>query len=128
MFKSLKNLLLIIDKKNFSRFYFLLFIILTLSIFEVISIGLVLPVVTFLVNENSINIFRNYINIDLFNNISNDEILHLSILLLLVVFFLIKFIFQIYFYTKQNQIVFDIMHVLSRKLFNNYLSKPFYFF
>ena len=82
MFKSLKNLLLIIDKKNFSRFYFLLFIILTLSIFEVISIGLVLPVVTFLVNENSINIFRNYINIDLFNNISNDEILHLSILLL----------------------------------------------
>ena len=127
MFKSLKNLLLIIDKKNFSRFYFLLFIILTLSIFEVISIGLVLPVVTFLVNENSINIFRNYINIDLFNNISNDEILHLSILLLLVVF-LIKFIFQIYFYTKQNQIVFDIMHVLSRKLFNNYLSKPFYFF
>ncbi len=127
MFKSLKNLLLIIDKKNFSRFYFLLFIILTLSIFEVISIGLVLPVVTFLVNENSINIFRNYINIDLFNNISNDEILHLSILLLLVVF-LIKFIFQIFFYTKQNQIVFDIMHVLSRKLFNNYLSKPFYFF
>lgn len=127
MFKSLKNLLLIIDKKNFSRFYFLLFIILTLSIFEVISIGLVLPVVTFLVNENSINIFRNYINIDLFNNISNDEILHLSILLLLFVF-LIKFIFQIYFYTKQNQIVFDIMHVLSRKLFNNYLSKPFYFF
>ncbi len=127
MFKSLKNLLLIIDKKNFSRFYFLLFIILTLSIFEVISIGLVLPVVTFLVNENSINIFRNYINLDLFNNISNDEILHLSILLLLVVF-LIKFIFQIYFYTKQNQIVFDIMHVLSRKLFNNYLSKPFYFF
>lgn len=127
MFESLKNLLLIIDKKNFSRFYFLLFIILTLSIFEVISIGLVLPVVTFLVNENSINIFRNYINIDLFNNISNDEILHLSILLLLFVF-LIKFIFQIYFYTKQNQIVFDIMHVLSRKLFNNYLSKPFYFF
>ena len=127
MFKSLKNLLLIIDKKNFSRFFFLLFIILTLSIFEVISIGLVLPVVTFLVNENSINIFRNYINIDLFNNISNDEILHLSILLLLVVF-LIKFIFQIFFYTKQNQIVFDIMHVLSRKLFNNYLSKPFYFF
>lgn len=127
MFKSLKNLLLIIDKKNFSRFYFLLFIILTLSIFEVISIGLVLPVVTFLVNENSINIFRNYVNIDLFNNISNDEILHLSIVLLLVVF-LIKFIFQIYFYTKQNQIVFDIMYVLSRKLFNNYLSKPFYFF
>ena len=101
MFKSLKNLLLIIDKKNFQDFIFLLFIILTLSIFEVISIGLVLPVVTFLVNENSINIFRNYINIDLFNNISNDEILHLSILLLLVVF-LIKFIFSKFIFIQSK--------------------------
>ena len=96
MFKSLKNLLLIIDKKKFFKILFFTFYNFNLSIFEVISIGLVLPVVTFLVNENSINIFRNYINIDLFNNISNDEILHLSILLLLVVF-LIKFIFQIFF-------------------------------
>ena len=127
MFKSLNKLLVIIDKNNLAKFYFLLIIILTLSILEIVSIGLVLPVVTFLVNENSIILFKDFVNIKTITDASNEDVISYSVLILLLVFF-IKFVFQVVFYKKQNEIVFDIMYVLSKKLFDNYLNKPFNFF
>jgi len=41
MINSLKKFSFIIDKKNYSKFYLLLFIILTLSLLEIISLGIV---------------------------------------------------------------------------------------
>ena len=121
MFKSLNKLLLILDKENIYKFYFLIAIILTLSLLEIISLGLVLPIVTFLVNENSINTFKEYLGINFISNMSNKEVLIFSILLLLTIF-IIKFFVQILFYKKQNQIVFNIMYMLSKKLFNMWRS------
>lgn len=127
MFDSLKKFLLIIEKKNYSKFYLLLFIILTLSLLEILSLGLVLPVVTFLVNEESINVFKKLVDVEFITNSKNEDILFYSIILLLLVF-IFKFIIQVLFYNKQNQIVFNIMYLLSKRLFDNYLSKPFNYF
>ena len=90
----------VISKFGLIKFIFLSFLILFAVIIELISIGLVIPVLTVMQNKNFL---KNYFSDnDFINNLSHSEEIYLVALLLIFVF-LIKFFFLLLLNYNQNK-------------------------
>jgi ATP-binding cassette subfamily C protein len=121
---NFKKIFSILDWKDKKKFLFLSLLILLISIFEVMSIGMVFPLVSFLVDENNISKFKNLFQL---NNFNNEEIIRLTILFVSAIF-IAKFILTIFFQIRQNRIIFQLMHSLLKKIYTKYLNQPYSFF
>jgi ABC-type multidrug transport system fused ATPase/permease subunit len=124
IFLNFKKIFSILDWKDKKKFFFLSLLILLISIFEVISIGMVFPLVSFLIDENNISKFKNLFQLYNFNN---EEIIRLTILFISAIF-IAKFILTIFFQIRQNRIIFQLMHNLLKKIYTKYLNQPYSFF
>ena len=101
-----------------------------LSIFamalEILSVGLIIPLLTLLVepsfSTNLINTFKNY-----GFYIASEKNLILSTIFLLLFVFLIKTLFLTYVSYKQTKFANNFKTEVTNKLFNIYLSKPYIF-
>ena len=121
--------------RNFKNFYsknqiVQIRVFFLLSIFgmtlEILSVGLIIPLLTLLVeptfSTNLINILKSYgFHID-----SEIDLILSSIFLLLFVFF-IKTLFLTYVSFKQTKFTNNFKTEVTNKLFNIYLSKPYIF-
>ena len=121
---NFKKIFSILDWKDKKKFFFLSLLILLISIFEVMSIGMVFPLVSFLIDENNISKFKNLFQLYNFNN---EEIIRLTILFVSAIF-IAKFILTIFFQIRQNRIIFQLMHNLLKKIYTKYLNQPYSFF
>ena len=124
IFLNFKKIFSILDWKDKKKFFFLSLLILLISIFEVMSIGMVFPLVSFLIDENNISKFKNLFQL---NNFNNEEIIRLTILFISAIF-IAKFILTILFQIRQNRIIFQLMHNLLKKIYTKYLNQPYSFF
>ena len=124
IFFNFKKIFSILDWKDKKKFFFLSLLILLISIFEVMSIGMVFPLVSFLIDENNISKFKNLFQLYNFNN---EEIIRLTILFISAIF-IAKFILTIFFQIRQNRIIFQLMHSLLKKIYTKYLNQPYSFF
>ena len=124
IFLNFKKIFSILDWKDKKKFFFLSLLILLISIFEVMSIGMVFPLVSFLIDENNISKFKNLFQLYNFNN---EEIIRLTILFISAIF-IAKFILTIFFQIRQNRIIFQLMHSLLKKIYTKYLNQPYSFF
>ena len=124
IFFNFKKIFSILDWKDKKKFFFLSLLILLISIFEVMSIGMVFPLVSFLIDENNISKFKNLFQLYNFNN---EEIIRLTILFVSAIF-IAKFILTIFFQIRQNRIIFQLMHNLLKKIYTKYLNQPYSFF
>ena len=121
---NFKKIFSILDWKDKKKFFFLSLLIFLISIFEVMSIGMVFPLVSFLIDENNISKFKNLFQLYNFNN---EEIIRLTILFISAIF-IAKFILTIFFQIRQNRIIFQLMHSLLKKIYTKYLNQPYSFF
>ncbi len=96
MFKKLIEPFFILTKKNYKRLVFVFLLMIVSIIFDVLSIGILLPLFSEIINNGST---INYINNDAFLKLFNSE--NLLYILCLIVFFLffLKNIFS-FFYVK----------------------------
>ena len=124
IFLNFRKIFFILDHSHKKNFLFLFLLILLISIFEVMSIGMVIPLVSFLIDESNILKFKNLFE---FYNFNNNEIILLTILTVSLIF-ITKFILTIYFQIKQNKIIFQLMHNLLKKIYIKYLNQPYSFF
>jgi len=126
-------------KKNFYKIYKLLsrserrsvFFLLALMVvgmfLEMIGIGLVVPVITLMIQGDLIDSFPVIKSINAISgNLSNSEII-IVVMIGLVCVYAIKNIFLAYLIWKQSQFVYDVQVKLSNSLFSNYLLQPYTF-
>jgi ATP-binding cassette, subfamily B, bacterial PglK len=121
---NFKKIFSILDWKEKKKFFLLSLLILLISTFEVMSIGMVFPLVSFLIDENNISKFKNLFELYNFNN---EEIIRLTILFISAIF-IAKFILTIFFQIRQNRIIFQLMHNLLKTIYTKYLNQPYSFF
>ena len=121
-FLKLLKLLTFREKKKLIYIFILLFIN---SAVELISIGLLLPLLTILLNEKLI-----FFGIDFSHY--NQNITYINLLtkvsIIVCLAFLIKNLFIFYFFTEQSRYARDVQYRLSSNLFYNYLSQKYLFF
>jgi len=106
------------------RVFFLLSII--GMILEILSVGLIIPLLTLLVEPTFSTNLINILKIYGFHIASEKDLILSTIFLLLFVFF-IKTLFLTYVSFKQTKFTTNFKTEVTNKLFNIYLSKPYIF-
>ena len=122
----LSKINLILDSK-LKKIIFIFFISITLvSLLEIISLSLVIPLITLILNENLVLDFVRE-NFSYLKNYSNSKIIFLMFFFLGFVYFL-KAIFFFLFTWMQYTYVAKIESNLSQSLYAYYLARPYKFF
>jgi ATP-binding cassette, subfamily B, bacterial PglK len=114
------------DQKNY--FFKIIVIIFVGIFFEILSIGLIFPILSFILNPDYFNnfIFFNYINR---HYLIFDHKLNIVILLSFIsLVFFIKNIYLVFLANRQFQFIFDLRNSLSKKFFLNYIHSQYNFF
>ena len=96
-------------------------------IMEVLGLGILLPVISIILDSEIINKNDIAISFSEFFGIESHLQFVFSFLMIIVLIYLIKTIFLIYITYKQNRFLNNITAYISNKLFSKYLKAPFSF-
>ena len=135
MIKSFFKIYKIIKKNKSVSVTFLFFLILLSSFLETLSIGLVIPLISRLKNDNSDtflgsffdNFFSSFKEIKFFDFTGESNII-LLIISFFVVIITFKTILLIYIAYFRGKFKYHLINNVSNKIFSNYLKKPYNFF
>ena len=118
----------LLSNKNKSYFLLLVFLIFILAILEVMSIAIVIPFVTLLLDPESFNSYKYSYFLNLVKDLgsSKDLILYMSIIFFSL--FLIKNIFIAIVHRLLFNYVYDFRKELSSKVLKKYLHQNYLFF
>ena len=116
-------------------FYWLVLLIIINTLLETFSIALLLPFINIIITDqlsinfekfyNSYNTyFAQLYTFDLFHK----EKIYLILIILLIIFFTLRFIFSLFFLHQNNLFVSSIEKKISSRVFVNYLSQNYEFF
>ena len=132
---NIKNLILntyklifIFEKVQYSNFVYLIFLMLIGALLETLSIGLVLPILSSIMNPTLISSSNEILNF--FNNSIQNYDQFSLIIYAVVIFFLIYFIkniFLSYLFWKQSKFIYGLMASVAFRLFKIYIYKPYIF-
>lgn len=128
MRKLIQILFKLFDEKELKKTYILIFLMLIGIFLEVLSIGMFLPILTFMVQDNfaiyltNIFFFRTYLDNP------DQKTIGFILLILLFFIFLIKNLYLAYLSNYQMKYVFDIQKNLSSKFFSRYINNEYSFF
>ena len=126
----LKKFWSIISLSFKKKFIFLLLLTFFSTFFEALSLGLVIPVVSIIIDPNFFNEkFANYIFFisDYLNQITYLKKVFISLFLLLLLF-VIKNLYLVYLYHRQFKFSYNLQTYIENKLLEKYLSQNYLFF
>ncbi len=125
MFKDIKKLISLLDSKQIKRGKYLLILMITMGIFEVLSIASIFPLIGLISNPNII--YEQPILLFIYNSLnfvsSKDFIVFSGIFCLLA--FSISIIIKTLTNYKQIFFLQSCEYEFSRKLFSNYINQPY---
>lgn len=111
MFSSLNQFLSIFSKEKKFKYYYLLFFNLLIAILEMLSLGILFPILSLLIDPSFILEIKKY-NISLINDVTSDQILIFFLILLMILFFVKNIVIGLLSWAQikyalylQNQIV-----------------------
>ena len=113
-------------KKYKLKIYFYLLLSILGSVLEILSIGLLIPILNWVTgSENKFTLFN--IDFDNYFNLSVNEIF-LIFLVIIFLIFLFKLIFFILFEIFKNNFLLDLNNYLSSRIFKNYINRKYLYF
>ena len=125
----IKKIFSLLNQNNYNKkFIYVLFIMVVGMFFELLSIGLFIPLIGILVSENGLNDYPIILeSLDTFD-ISSKESIIISALLFLVFIYLVKGFLLIIIAWIQNKFLSNLSSIISIHLFKGYLLSPFSFY
>tara|TARA_Y100000590_G_C15736503_1_gene1018698 strand:+ start:511 stop:2232 length:1722 start_codon:yes stop_codon:yes gene_type:complete len=125
MIKDFSLLKTILSIKEYRFLYILFFLMLIASLIETFSIGLLIPIISFFIKPDQSNKFYEMV----YNFYSQFQLLSpiLTIMITLLIVYLIRFIYLLYFAKVQGKYVLNLKASISKNLFEEYLLKPYTF-
>ena len=124
MLHALWNILLPIEKSNFP---ILMLLVLMGMIFEIVGIGMLIPLMTFIVNPDEFSVFLNSFSIVRQFDSSTLEIISNALLYIVIIVFFVKVVFLTFFIWWKNRYIYSIQARLSTRLFEIYMHQTYTF-
>jgi len=124
--KEIKKLFLIINQKEKKKIYTTFTLMLISSLLEVISIGLIIPLMNLLLDQDLENNLLFLLSNNNFFEITSEYIMTYFIVFMIFVF-LIKYCFQIFYTYYSNKVILSLKSQLTHRLFYKYLINDFKF-
>ena len=128
MRKLIQILFKLFDEKELKKTYILIFLMLIGIFLEVLSIGMFLPILTFMVQDNFAIYLTNIFFFKTYLDNPDQKTIGFILLILLFFIFLIKNLYLAYLSNYQMKYVFDIQKNLSSKFFSRYINNEYSFF
>tara|TARA_Y100000816_G_C26102750_1_gene584925 strand:- start:17 stop:1756 length:1740 start_codon:yes stop_codon:yes gene_type:complete len=117
-----------LDKKHFNSLIIIFFMIFLSVFFETLGIGLIIPLVSLLINEEFLDKFPFLIIfVEFLGNPSKEKLLAYFVVFFIVVYF-VKNIFLGLLTWKKSKFIFSIANFYAQKLLHKYLKKPYFFY
>jgi ABC-type multidrug transport system fused ATPase/permease subunit len=127
MFDTLKRIYHLLSLSKKKRSFLLLILLLIAMVLEMLGMGLILPVLSIMINpdalKNSSIIKNDYINL---SDCTQVQLITIAMILIIVVY-IIKSIFFLILNNIQSKFIFGISKDLSNRLFKGYLYLPYSF-
>tara|TARA_Y100000389_G_C17436462_1_gene505835 strand:- start:269 stop:2017 length:1749 start_codon:yes stop_codon:yes gene_type:complete len=123
-----KNTFTILRPKDKTKLSILFFLILLNVILEMLGIGLIFPILGFLISEKFLLEYSNYLNIlsPLFEINRNNLTIFFSIILIIV--FIIKNLIGLHFAHYKYKFTYSLLNYFSEKMYSRYINKDILFF
>ena len=123
-----KNTFKVLRPKDRTKLSILFFLILLNVFLEMLGIGLIFPILGFLISEKFLLEYSNYLNIlsPLFEINRNNLTIFFSIMLIVV--FLIKNLIGLYFAHYKYKFTYSLLNYFSKKMYSKYINKDILFF
>ena len=125
---NLKKNFSLLDRVDKKKLYFIIFLGLFGTIFEILGIGLIVP---FVIIITDINVIENNIYIQEFSKFLNietrKELIQISILILLIIY-VVKLIFLTYLSWIKQSFSYNLQAKISTKIFRIFLNQPYLYF
>ncbi len=121
----IKDLLQILDNKEKTYLFFLFFIMLISVALEMISIGLILPVLNIIFQNDYILKIKEYLP---FLNDYNFTELVIGCLVIVILTYLVKTFILLFFQIKTAKFATEIGRNISKKLYKNYVFQDYEFY
>ncbi|MDC1258167.1 hypothetical protein N8Z51_00865, partial [Pelagibacteraceae bacterium] len=116
-----------LNKQQKKHFFILLALMLVSTLLELMGLNIIFLLVNFFINDNfqsSFNFVERFLSTE-----SLESVLLIKYLaIILVVIFLIKFIFQIFFFRFQSLYIFNLQTYFQNLLLKKYISQDYLFF
>jgi ABC-type multidrug transport system fused ATPase/permease subunit len=122
MIKIIKNFYLINKLTSNKKFFFALLLILLSSIFELFSIGMIIPLITSLSNPEYFTKFQNMLNFNFISNYINIFNFKFFLLGFFICVYYLKALLLVYVMRKQLNYCYDLGKKISIKLFYKYIN------
>ncbi len=126
-FSTLKKLKNLLDPSQVKKVYYLIFLILVGILFEMVGLGVLLPILSFIINPDSLTKFTFFTNLIHLLNKPSESMLTLILLTFLTSFYVLKTTFLLYLNWERNSFSINISKILSQKLFKGYLNQDYSF-
>jgi len=126
-FYSIKKINYLLEKKEKKQLFVLSILLLIGTFFEMLSLGILIPVIGLLVKPNLLNDYKFIKNIITSIGNPNQKELIIFGMLIIVLIYLIKSIYLIFLTWSQSNFSNNISTNLSKRLFHGYLCSPYIF-
>ena len=129
--KNLEIYFSILNKKEKLSFIFVLFLNLIAVVFEVLGIGMIIPIFSLFISIDNFrdSLFYAYIDKNLFNlNQFSNNFIFYSIILMTILFFFLRALFLSIHHIFFMNFIYNLRLNLSSRLFKKYLLQPANFF
>lgn len=125
--ETLKKIIAVLEKNHKKKLYLLVFLMVLSMFFEILSLGSILPVLTFFTDPEKVINYLNHYNLNFNINIKKDNYIFVFFILILLLFF-IKILFLVFLNWWQSHLVFLVETKLSKQLYEGYLNQSLEYF
>lgn len=133
--KNISKIISVVKKNKSNSIPLLIILILTSSLLETFTIGMIIPLISNLTDTNLsgvvVDFFENFldilINIDFFNFLNNENPIFLILGFFIVLIFLKTFIAVFFSYYK-GKFKFNLVNRIASQIFSRYLNSSYNFF
>ena len=127
MISTLKKINFLITKRQRKGLVILTLLLFVGMVFEVFGLGILIPVLSILLNPEMIESNLAISNVrEVFSNFSNQQFLFITLGFIVILYFL-KSLFLVFLTHKQNRFLSNTIASISNRLFFNYMNQPYKF-
>ena len=127
MLSTLKKINFLITKRQRKGLVILTLLLFVGMVFEVFGLGVLIPVLSILLNPEMIESNLAISNVrEVFSNFSNQQFLFITLGFIVILYFF-KSLFLVFLTHKQNRFLSNTIASISNRLFFNYMNQPYKF-
>jgi len=127
-FQSINQFFGILTSANRKQLLVIFFMMFVVMFLEMLGVGLIIPMIKFLLNADYVYLFPTYIWLSefIFGTSNPKNTIYFGILIILLIF-LCKALFLSFYIHRQTFFIFNINRTISERLFQTYLKQPYIF-